>query len=107
MSVPNGPAGGFVPAQNPTRNGSRVSASPSSLTTPVPAAESDVIDWDPVAAQAIATATTPTITAFAGILAADGSQQPGSLGPPFVSGDIPVGVNQVATSVLLKPENVS
>lgn len=132
QSVPNGPDGTFVAAINPSLSGEREivqsvsnapnSAAPSAVNpslsgereivqsvsnaplSQLPSTTSARINWTPnTGPQAAVRATTPVATRTAGILAADGSVVAGSGGPPYVSGNVTVGENQVGTNVILTP----
>ena len=128
MSVPNAPAGRPVPAINPTMNGATFSGTPpapdgrsflgalptgngtttfrvaNSPLLRLPPTTSRVINWTPNAGgRTRGTATTPASSANAGILTAAGAVVVGSQGPPYVSGNVVVGVDQVGTSVVLRP----
>lgn len=132
MPVPNAPAGQYVPAINPTLNGTRslttavpnepVAAAPSAVNptlesgtqvtgvanaplSQLPSTTSALVNWTPNPGPgAPALATTPVAAESAGILAADGSHVTGSAGPPYVAGNVTVGQNQAGTNVILTPQ---
>lgn len=128
MSVPNLPAGRAVPAINPTltgatvvgapnepdaraplanfssRAGNSVRARPVRVNTALPPTTSAVVINTPnTGPQSISTATRPVAAQSAGILDANDLPVPGSAGPPYVQGNVPVGANQLGTSVILTP----
>jgi hypothetical protein len=126
-TVPNAPAGRYVPAINPTLNGNTVhptpnepnQAAPAAINptlesgtqvsgvaaaplTQLPATTSAIINWTPnTGPQSAVTATTPVAVDTAGILDSDGDPVPGSGGPPYVAGNVPAGNQQVGTNVVL------
>lgn len=76
--------------------------SPNSPLLTVPTAQQ--INWTPnTGPQAAVRATTPVAVRTAGILSSTGAVVAGSGGPPYVSGNVTVGENQVGTNVILTP----